>query len=405
MSPTDEGVAPATDPAVLRRALTGDPLQLERAGTVGRWLLADGGADDDRELQHLVRTTEPRVLYTNAAMLEILPKPTATYDRERPLRTVAIVHAFYDEMTDELLDRLATLPGRFDLVITTSDETKAAAIRETVQRRTGLQVDAWEVRVLPSNRGRDQSAFYVGCRDVLLGDRYDLVVKIHSKRSPQHAHVASVFKRQQFDNLLLDREYSAAVVALFQAEPDLGVVFPPMIHQGFRTMGSGWFKNRAMVEELCERIGISVPLDSGSPLAAYGGMFVARPAALRALAAEAWDWDEYPEESDYGDGTLSHAQERMVAYSAAQAGLLTRCVANAEYAAISHTLLEYKLDRLTAAVAFEGGTDQQVDEAARVAHMGWMVERSRWGLVKFTFGRLFPRATHGFDWVRRRVRR
>jgi hypothetical protein len=80
-------------------------------------------------------------------------------------------------------------------------------------------------------------------------------------------------------------------------------------------------------------------------------------------------------------------------------------VANREYAAISHTLLEYKLDRLTAAVAFEGGTDQQVAEAARVAQMGFMVERSRWGLVKFTFARLFPRLTHGFAWLRGRVRR
>ena len=393
-------------PTQLHRALTGDPLQLERTGAVGRWLLGEVDERHDHELSSVVRTTEPRVLYTNAAMLEILPNSTATYDPDRPLRTVVLMHLFHVEMADELLDRIATLPGRFDLVITTSDETKAASIRSTVAGRTDLGLDELEVRVLPSNRGRDQSALYVGCRDVLLSDRYDLVVRIHSKLSPQHEQVAAVFKRQQLDNLLLDRDYAASVVALFQREPELGVVFPPMIHQGFRTMGSGWFMNRPTVELLCARIGISVPLDTASPLAPYGGMFIARPAALRALADELWAYEEYPDEAEYShDGTLAHAQERMVAYSAAHAGYLTRCVANAEYAAISHTLLEYKLDRLTAALAFVGGTDQQVDEAARVAHIGYMVDRSKWGLVKYTVARLVPRATHVFASVRNRLRR
>lgn len=399
-------VGEETTPTKLHSALTGDPLQLERTGTIGRWLLDEVDESRRHELSRVVRTTEPRVLYTNAAMLEILPNRTVTYDPDRPMRTVVIVHVFHEEMTGELLDRIATLPGRFDLVITTSDETKAASIRTTVVRRTDLAVDEMDVRVLPSNRGRDQSALYVGCRDVLLSGRYDLVVRIHSKRSPQHEQVAAVFKRQQLDNLLLDREYAASVVALFQREPELGVVFPPMIHQGFRTMGSGWFMNRPRVELLCARLGISVPLDTGSPLAPYGGMFVARPEALRVLADELWDYDEYPDESEYGsDGTLAHAQERMVAYSAAHAGYLTRCVANAEYAAISHTLLEYKLDRLTAALAYLGGTDQQVEEAARVAHIGHMVDRGKWGLMKFTFARLFPRATHVFAAVRNRLRR
>jgi rhamnosyltransferase len=115
-------------------------------------------------------------------------------------------------------------------------------------------------------------------------------------------------------------------------------------------MGNAWFGNRPLVKQLCERLGIHVPLDAGSPLAAYGGMFIARTRPLRPITDEVWTFDEYPAEGEYGDGTLSHAQERLVSYAVAETGHHTRTVATAEYAAISHTFLEYKLDRMSRGV-------------------------------------------------------
>lgn len=388
-------------PALKRRPFFHDPLYLDREAIIGRWLVdsaTEQGYPERFIWQSMSRTSQPRVLYTNASMMEILPSPTAAYDAQRPLRVVAVAHIYYDEMASELLDRLATLPVGYDLVVTTSDEEKAGRIRAIIAGRADPAIGSSEVRVVESNRGRDQSAFYVTCRDVLLDDRYELVVKIHSKRSVQDGEAGEFFKRQQLDNLLLSPEYSAGVLALFQRESGLGAVFPPMIHIGFPTMGNAWFTNRDLAERVSKRMGLGVALDESSPLAPYGGMFIARTAALRPLAATEWSFDEYAQEGKYGDGTLSHVQERMVAYAVADGGYHSRSVANAEYAAISHTFLEYKLDRMSADIPGSG-----YDQVHSVRSIVEILEGGRTALLKYALLRYFPRTARTAVRVRRLV--
>ncbi len=341
-------------PVLKRRPFFHSPLYLDREAVIGRWILeevASYGYPMELIWQNLARNTRPKVLNTNASMLEILPETTEDYDAEKPLRIAAIVHIFYEDMTDELIDRLSTLPSPVDLYVTTTTEEKAAVIRETIERREISLLQKSDVRVLPSNRGRDLSGFFIGARDVLRSGKYDLIVKIHSKKTVQQTpNAGDFFKRQQLENLLNSPGYTANVISLFQKEPGLGLVFPPMIHIGYPTAGHAWFLNREPAQELCERLGIDVPLDDVSPLAPYGSMFIARPEALRRLTDVGWQYDEYASKTDYGDGTLAHVQERIFVYAAGELGYHARTVANAHYAAISHTFLEYKLDMMSAVV-------------------------------------------------------
>ncbi|GGL04929.1 hypothetical protein GCM10007382_26010 [Salinibacterium xinjiangense] len=365
-------------PVLKRRIFFHDPLYLDREGIVGRWLLdsADrAGYPRGFILENLAKNVKPKILNTSASMLEILPEQTVGYEVDSPLRIAATVHIFYEEMTGELLDRLDTLPGRFDLFVTTSDESKAAHIRARINDRVDTRIGSWEVRVVASNRGRDISAFYVGCRDVILGGNYDLVVKVHSKKTIQQGSaVGDLFKRQQIDNLLNSPGYTANLVGLFQAESGLGAVFPPTVHIGFPTLGGAWFTNKARAATLCAKLGITVPLDDLSPLAPFGSMFIARPEALALLASDDVDYDDYAPEGVYGDGSLAHVQERLVAYAAGELGYHCRTVANAEYAAISHTFLEYKLDQLSETVQGDA-----VDEVHTL--------RSRQSLARLTEGK------------------
>ena len=341
-------------PALKRRPFFHSPLYLDREAIIGRWLLeetASYGYPMELIWQNLARNAQPKILNTNASMLEILPSTPELYDPEQPQRIAAIVHIFYEDMTDELLDRLATLPSQFDLYVTTTSEEKAAVIRATIEERALPLVGASDVRVLPSNRGRDLSGFFIGARDVLRSGDYDLIVKIHSKKTVQQTpNAGDFFKRQQFENLLHSPGYTANLIGLFQKEPGLGLAFPPTIHIGYPTLGHAWFLNREPTRELCERLGISVPLDDVSPLAPFGAMFVARPEALRLLTDVEWKYEEYAPETEHRDGSLAHVQERIVSYAAGELGYHVRTVANARYAAISHTFLEYKLDMMSAVV-------------------------------------------------------
>lgn len=358
-------------PIVKRRPFFHYPPFLDRHAVIGRDLakaIEGYGYPIAKLWRNLARNVEPKVLNTDAGMLEVLPAVDTSYDSARPLRIVVIMHIFYTEMTGEMLDFADTLPESYDLVVTTPDAVRAADIRAAIDVRT-TRPRTVDVRVVDSNDGRDQSAFLIGCRDILLGEHYDLVVKLHSKKTPQDGfNIGRHFKNQQLRNLLDGSGYTANLVALFQKEPGLGLVYPPMIHIGYPTMGRAWWANKAAAAAWCERLGIRVPLDDVSPLAPYGSMFVARPEALRLLVAHDWQYSDFGGAEAYRDGGLAHVIERLPSYAAGELGYHTRTVSTAEYMAISHTSLEYKLDQISATLP--GDTVDAIHYLRGVGHVG-----------------------------------
>lgn len=336
-------------PTLKRRPFFQWPPFMDHLAVIGRWTLeaaAKYGFPMELIMSDLARNVAPRTLNADAALLSVLPEQDVSYDVAKPLRTVVVCHIFYEEMTAELLDRADTLPGSYDLVVTVPDARKAAAVQAVIDAR--VTRGSTDVRVVDSNDGRDQSAFLIGCRDLLLGEDYDLLVKIHSKKTPQDAsNAARHFKRQQFSNLLNSPGYTANVVALFQQEAGLGLAYPPMVHIGYGTMGHAWWANRPAFVEMCARLGVRVPLDEESPLAPFGSMYFARPQALRVLAREPWEYSEFGGAQAYVDGGLAHVLERMPSYAAGELGYHTRTIANADYLANSYTALDYNLDQMS----------------------------------------------------------
>ncbi|KRA22228.1 hypothetical protein ASD65_17135 [Microbacterium sp. Root61] len=358
-------------PVLKRRPFFQWPPYLDRFAVIGRWTLekaASYGYPVELIWRNLARNVPPRDLNADACMLEVLPEIDVSYDPTEPFRTVVIAHIFYEEMTGEILDRADTLPGAYDLVVTTPDATRAAAIQAAIDAR-GTTRGSVDVRVLASNDGRDQSAFLIGCRDVLLSGAYDLVVKIHSKKTVQDGYnIGRHFKAQQFENLLSSPGYTANLIALFQKEPGLGLVFPPTIHIGYPTMGRGWWSNKPGFEKLAAEFGIQVPLDEISPLAPYGSMFVARPEALRVLVEQDWTYDKFGGAEAYRDGGLAHILERMPCYAAGELGYHSRTVSNFEYMSISHTTFEFNFDEMSATIP--GYTYEQIEFLKLAGYVG-----------------------------------
>ncbi|WP_256714411.1 rhamnan synthesis F family protein [Microbacterium sp. RU33B] len=383
-------------PVLKRRPFFHWPPFLDRHGVIGRWLVDDArryGYPVDLILSNLARNVEPKAFNADLAMHEVLPEIDVSYDPERPFRIAALLHIFYVEMTDEMLDLVDTLPGVYDLVVTTPDADRAQQIREIVARRPrdGRGVD---VRVLASNDGRDQSAFLIGCRDILTSDRYDLVVKLHSKKTPQDGYnIGRHFKSQQFTNLLNSPGYTANVLGLFQKEPGLGLVYPPMIHIGYPAMGRGWWSNKPAFEKLCHVLGIRVPLDEISPLAPYGSMYIARPESLRLLVEHDWTYGQFGGAEAYQDGGLAHVLERMPSYAAAELGFHTRTISTAEYMSISHTSLEFNLDQISTTLPGDN-----VEKTMFIKSAGYTGEGRLRDFVRMYFS-LHPRVGRKLGWM------
>lgn len=337
-------------PFVSRAVFQSYPPFLDRQAILGREIveaMTAHGYPADLVWDALVRSTPPKTLNTNASMLEVIDGQYAQYDEARPFRIAVVARVTAFEDFDELLRRIGYLPEPLDVYITTTDGRSAARIERRLEAEIEPRLGRLEVRVTPANRGRDMSDFFVGCRDVLRSGRYDLVVKLHARRERRKTvNRRRYFRRYQLENLLDSPEHARSVLALFQAEPGLGAVFPPMMHIGYATMGRGWAELRPGAEKACEMLGITVPLDNVSPLAPYGGMWIARPEALRSISDHPWTFSDYGSKKHGKLGRLAHLQERLIAPAAAQRGFHVRTVLTPEHAAISHTALEFKADEL-----------------------------------------------------------
>ncbi|KAA3451477.1 hypothetical protein C7I87_06695 [Mesorhizobium sp. SARCC-RB16n] len=332
-------------PILKKRLFFHDTLFLERGAiNLPRALeLIKKHSDYDLDLiwRSVGRLSKPRTLNNNAALMSVLPEQgLPTCSKQPALRIGVFAHIFYPEMTEELIRYVDNIPPGYDLFITTDSIEKKALILPMAAAACGAKnVD---VLVVDSNKGRDVSALLIGCRDLLLDNKYDLVCRLHSKQSPQDGAKGDQFKHHMFDNLLYTPGYVLNLISLFAECPSLGLVLPAMIHVGYPTMGQSWFGNRSRVEKLARELGLNVQLDDNTPVAPYGGMYWFRPMALRKLFAKEWSWRDFAD-VDYGDGSLPHAIERLIAYVALDAGYVFRHILTPQHAARNYTMLEAKL--------------------------------------------------------------
>ncbi len=357
-------------PIIKRRAFFHDPLYLEAEAIDLRGAMdrIEAGSDYPIDLiwRNIVRATEPRTLYTNLEMLDVFPSTRleSAAPKWAQWRIAVLVHLFYPEMADEIGASLTSIPLPVDVYVTTDTLQKQARIESSLSRIANI--GKLEVRVMESNTGRDTSALLIGCRDVVLEGEYDLICRLHGKKSPQDGvNRGGLFKRHLIENLLGSRGYVENVFDLAAREPAIGILMPPVMHIGYPTLGHGWFSNRPMVASLARELGLKVKFDLHTPLAPLGSMYWFRPKALEPLFRKRWTWSDF-ERSGYGDGDLPHAIERLVTYCAQSQGFLAWCIMTPRMVAKNYVKLEYKYQVL--ASCFQTG-DARGQVAAMLQRM------------------------------------
>lgn len=337
-------------PFVDRAVFTSYPPFLDRFAVIGHeiaQMMGERGYPLGVLRSSLASCVPPKALNTILGLLSVLSDEPVSSDSGSTLSIAVIVHVSDIDEIDEILRRLQFLPPGASVFVTTTEGVTAARLERLLEAWAATNEHTYELRVTPQSPGRDMADFFVGCRDIIQSDAYDLVVKVHMRRAPwKTMNRLRYFRRYQLDNLLSSPGYVRNVLALFDREPELGLVFPPMIHIGYATMGRGWALLQPHAERLSKRLGIRVPLDTISPLAPYGGMWIGRPAALRVMMQRRWTFADYDWKHQRRFGHLAHLQERLVSAAAGQAGFTSRTVMNYTHAEIGHTALEYKVDQM-----------------------------------------------------------
>lgn len=377
-------------PVLPALAFTLYPPFLQQHAIIGREILDAAeahGFDVSEVLAALARSVPSKALNTNLSLLDVVMDEAAP--APAPQRIAVLAHITDVEAAEVLIDQVECLPAGYDLYVTTTDGRKAGRLRSRLSNRDTPGFRRLEVRVTPASRGRDMSDMFIACRDILLSNEYDIIVKVHARpMSSKTRVVREYFRRYQLENLLGSPNHARAILSLFEREPGLGLVFPPMIHIGYQTMGRAWGVYRASAIRLAESLGIRVPLDVVSPLAPYGGMFYARTEALRGMSEHVWTYGDYGHRGTREYTHLARVQERLLVPAAAERGYHSRTVMTPAHAEISHTALEFKADQI-----FSTTPGYPVDQITFLQRAGRTGRGGVVGLSRMYLSLNYPRLT------------
>lgn len=224
------------------------------------------------------------------------------------IRAAIVAHIYYPDLLDEILETFKLLPAGSRLLIT-APPRQAESLKHMVGSRSDVEIHE------TVNRGRDIAPFLKLLNDGTL-DRFDAVLKIHSKKSP-HLSQGSLRRRVFFVGLAGSTGNVARVLNQFR-NPSVGFIG---LSSYFRTRKFYWMDNRQRVELLCQRIGIA-------PFMGFfeGSMFWVRPAALAPLKELDLTAEDFEVEAGQLDGTLHHAIERCFVLSGLAAGYDVRSI-------------------------------------------------------------------------------
>lgn len=296
--------------------------------------------------ENLLRTCNHAALRECLELNCILPD---AYDMpgSGPTPRVALwMHIYYLDLAEECLGYAASMPPEADVLITTDSEEKKRQLEAVFSRLPVRQVKVLCVE----NRGRDNSAFLIGCAPYWRD--YDVVCFAHDKkiRHLQYEMEGRTFSEHCFRNILVSGPFVRNVIRTFQAQPRLGLLCPPPPHASayYNTIGiTEWGPNFESTKALYDRLGLTVPISREyAPVAPFGFVFWFRPKALEKLFTYGWKYEDFPAEPVNFDGTFLHAVERIIPYATQQAGYYSAWLLSSGFASVELTNYHYMLRQL-----------------------------------------------------------
>ena len=237
-----------------------------------------------------------------------LPVPTA------PVARVAVVlHVFFVDLVDPILEALTKIPVDFDLIVTNSSGTPLELDVSGLSHVGRVQV--FDL----NNQGRDiLPLMSLVNADVL--EPYELVLKVHTKKSawredhPDLVGSGAEWRDGFFRDLLGSEDSVRNILSAFATDPALGIVTSTDSIVG----SEFWGGDKEIVRSLLRRL--QLELNEESLQFASGSMYWIRGfvlQGLRALQTSEWDF-----EAEHGqvDGTTAHAIERLIGIVTREAG-------------------------------------------------------------------------------------
>jgi FMN phosphatase YigB (HAD superfamily) len=251
------------------------------------------GADEGRtKLNEIIRWTPKTTLST-------------TNDEGWESQNVAVcIHIFYEDFIERFVNSLAYMPFEVDLYLSVSEGIELRLVEEAFEKHS--KVKTLKCVSVP-NRGRNFGPMLVEFGSDLLN--YELVCHLHSKKSLYSGRDQTQWFDYLNQFLLQDRNVVREVLKLFHENSDLGIYYPTTFQ-----MMPAWVNHWTCNKPFASSFVSDWDLDISENFLTYpvGGMFWARPMAIRQMLESNYEYDHFPAEPLPNDGSWLHALERAL---------------------------------------------------------------------------------------------
>ena len=230
-----------------------------------------------------------------------------------PARVGVVLNCFYPDLLPELFGRLRLIPVPFDLFITNVSGTPVSVPSDLGNVSHSAVVDL-------ENHGRDILPMIHLITSGLL-DPYDLILKIHTKKSPwREDHdvlegSGAQWRDSFLDALLPSQDAISDILTSFADDAHLGVMTAPGNVKG----PEHWGGDERIVRQLLRRIEIDV--ESEALRFPAGSMYWTRGFVLQGMRCLNLVAEDFDVEAGQIDGTTAHAVERLVGILATESSL------------------------------------------------------------------------------------
>jgi lipopolysaccharide biosynthesis protein len=229
-----------------------------------------------------------------------------------PARIGVVLHVFFVELLDEIIEGLAAIPVKFDLIVTNASGSPLTIDQSLLPRMANLTVLEVE------NRGRDILPL-VSVVNAGLLDPYQVVLKVHTKRSQwrdthQLEGTGAEWRKRLLEELLGDVVNVTSILNAFATSPSLGLVTADDSCLG----PEYWGNNQRVVANLLRRLELDLPRELEF---AAGSTYWIRGFVLQGLRALGLSESDFEPEAGQVNATTAHAIERLVGIVTVEAGL------------------------------------------------------------------------------------
>ena len=224
---------------------------------------------------------------------------------ESGVKTLVVIHIYYPEIWAEFREYLAELSEPYDLICTITDRSSHSSAQICAEIKS-FKADA-ETYLFP-NHGRDIYPFIHLINSGRL-DQYDVISKIHTKKSP-HRNDGAKWRNSLIEAVLPNRN-NPQLFSNFRNHTGVGLI----VSDGNLALDniSLWSDNVLKTYYLLSQKG-GLDIDTSALTFPKGSIFLTKKPIIQELKKLQLEASDFELENGQVDGTTAHCIERAIGY-------------------------------------------------------------------------------------------